>query len=116
MERQFSACNQQVYNRGHAPDAFLDEFIDWAQAAPAEIFHNNGKFDAYSSVVERLGPSRDDAEDPARTRGLESSWEWSAAWDISNPSFKTPCAEEVGIFQCSGNSMKYTPTLKELLS
>lgn len=122
MGRQFSACKQKVHNRGRAPDTFLDALIDWGQAAPLEIFQRNDKFDIYSSIADRLGPWESDLHRRAAMLealrvlgGFESAWKWEAGRDITNPSSNTPCTEEAGIFQCSGNSMGYSPTLKELL-
>jgi hypothetical protein len=39
----------------------------------------------------------------------------NAGRDVTNPSSNTPCTEEAGIFQCSGNSMGLSPSLKDLL-
>ena len=39
-------------------------------------------------------------------------WKWQAGVDTTNPDSKTPCTEEAGIFQCSGNSMSFDPSLK----
>ena len=55
-DRLFVACKQRVHNRGAAPDAFLNELVDWGQNAPEEIFEKNDKFDVYSSVIQELGP------------------------------------------------------------
>ena len=58
MSRAFTACKQIVKNRGTAPDAFLNELIDWALSASDEIFLPNSAHDIYSSVVSDLGPWR----------------------------------------------------------
>ena len=47
--------------------------------------------------------------------GFESSWDFNAGRDTTNPSSNTPCTEEAGIFQCSGNSMNFDASLKDLL-
>lgn len=47
--------------------------------------------------------------------GFESSWDWNAGVDTTNPNSNTPCTEEAGIFQCSGNSMSFDHSLEELL-
>lgn len=47
--------------------------------------------------------------------GFESSWDWNAGVDTTNPHSNTPCSEEVGILQCSGDSMDIDPSLKNLL-
>lgn len=120
--RTFVACKEKVHNRGRAPDAFLNELIDWAQQAPDEIFETNSNKDIYSSVVAELGPWRDIKHRKAAMLevlrvlgGFESSWRWNAGVDTTNPTSNTPCTEEAGIFQCSGNSMSYSPSLKNLL-
>lgn len=122
MTRQFFACRAKVFNRGRAPESFLNELLDWGIEAPDEIFARNDKFDVYSSVVQELGPWQGDLHRRAAMLevlrvlgGFESSWRWEAGVDTTNPSSNTPCTEEAGIFQCSGNSMGLSPTLKELL-
>ncbi len=35
MTRNFVACKQLVFNRGKAPDSFLNELVDWGMVAPA---------------------------------------------------------------------------------
>lgn len=47
--------------------------------------------------------------------GFESSWDWDAGRDTTNPDSNTLCTEEAGMFQCSGNSMAFSPALKQLL-
>ena len=47
--------------------------------------------------------------------GFESSWDWNAGRDVTNPHSNTACTEEAGIFQCSGDSMKFDASLKNLL-
>jgi hypothetical protein len=122
MARDFISCNQRVDNRGVPPDSFLDELVDWARAAPEEVFEENDNYDIYSSVVQELGPW----EGPLHRRavmlevlrvlgGFESSWDWNAGRDVTNPKSDTLCTEEAGIFQCSGNSMNFSTTLKGLL-
>ena len=122
MTRQFIACKQKVHNRGRPPDAFLDELVDWGKAAAAEVFAKNDRFDIYSSVVQALGPWRGDVHRRAVMLevlrvlgGFESSWDWNAGRDVTNPSSNTACTEEAGIFQCSGDSMNFSPSLKNLL-
>ena len=123
MVRQFDACKQKVDNRGRAPDEFLNELIDWGRAAPEEIFKKNDVFDIYSSVAAELGPWRGELHRRAVMLevlrvlgGFESSWDWSAGRDIANPSSNTACTEEAGIFQCSGNSMSFSSSLRQLLN
>ena len=123
MARQFVACKQKVHNRGIAPDAFLDELVDWGTSAREEIFEKNDKFDVYSSVIHELGPWQGPLHRRAAMLevlrvlgGFESSWDWNAGRDVTNPNSNTVCSEEAGIFQCSGDSMNFSPSLKDLLN
>jgi hypothetical protein len=123
MGRHFIACKQRVHNRGVAPDGFLNELVDWGQNAPEEIFEKNDKVDVYSSVIQELGPWEGALHRRAAMLevlrvlgGFESSWDWNAGRDVTNPSSNTACTEEAGIFQCSGNSMNFSPSLKNLFA
>lgn len=122
MDRTFSACKQEVYNRGVAPDAFLNELIDWAVGAPSEIFERNNRIDIYSRIVTELGPWESFIHRKAAMLealrvlgGFESSWDWEAGRDTTNPDSNTPSTEEAGIFQCSANSMNFDDSLSDLL-
>lgn len=118
----FVACRQKVHNRGAPPLAFLTQLVEWGQTADSDIFQRNQAFDIYSSVVSKLGPWRGDLHRRAVMlevlrvlAGFESSWSWQEGRDTTNPNSNTPCTEEAGIFQCSGNSMDYSPSLRQLL-
>jgi hypothetical protein len=120
--RRFADCKKRVANRGEPPERFLNELIDWGRSAPDEIFARNERFDVYSAVADTLGPWRDLKHRRAAMLevlrvlgGFESSWDWNEGRDLGNPSSNTPCTEEAGIFQCSGNSMSFDPSLKQLL-
>ena len=122
MDRHFLACKQKVKNRGQAPDAFLNTLVDWGQNADDDIFEQNDKFDIYASIVQQLGPWQGALHRRAVMLealrvlgGFESSWNWLAGRDTTNPSSNTPCTEEAGMFQCSGNSMAFSPGLKAAL-
>ena len=122
MARRFVACKEKVFNRGVAPDSFLNELIDWAKQAPDEIFEKNDNHDVYSNVASELGPYSDLLHRRAVMLevlrvlgGFESSWNFKAGVDTTNPTSNTPCTEEAGIFQCSGNAMGFDPSLKSLL-
>ena len=122
MRRNFAACKAKVFNRGVPPDSFLDELIDWAKQAPDEIFQRNDNYDIYSSVASELGPYTGLAHRKAVMLevlrvlgGLESSWNWKEGVDTNNPNSNTPCSEEAGIFQCSGDAMAFDGSLKGLL-
>lgn len=122
MARKFVACKKKVFNRGVAPDSFLNELIDWAKQAPDEIFARNDNHDVYSNVAAELGPFSDLLHRRAVMLevlrvlgGFESSWNFKAGVDTNNPTSNTPCTEEAGIFQCSGNAMGFDPSLRSLL-
>ena len=122
MARTFVACKKKVFNRGKPPDSFLNELIDWARQAPDEVFARNSNHDIYTNVGPALGPFSDLLHRKAVMcealrvlGGFESSWDFNAGRDTTNPSSNTPCTEEAGIFQCSGNSMNFATSLKNLL-
>lgn len=118
----FVACRQKVHNRGRPPEAFLNELLAWGRQAPDDIFARNDRFDVYSSVIGEFGPWTGILHRKAAMLevlrvlgGFESSWDWEAAVDTTNPDSNSPCTEEAGIFQCSANSMAFSPSLKALL-
>ena len=122
MARVFAACKKKVFNRGIPPESFLNELIDWARQAPDEIFGKNNIHDVYSNVTAELGPFTSLLHRKAVMLevlrvlgGFESSWNFNAGRDITNPTSNTPCTEEAGIFQCSGNAMELDPSLENLL-
>ena len=122
MARQFVACKTEVANRGVPPNSFLNELIDWAKSAPDEIFERNNLHDVYSNVKTELGPYSDllhrktvMLEVLRVLGGFESSWNFNEGRDITNPSSNTPCTEEAGIFQCSGNAMEIDQSLADLM-
>ena len=122
MPRNFVACRHKVFNRGKPPVAFLDQLVDWGVSAPDEIFSPNNKPDIYSVVKNELGPWANDLERRAAMlevlrvlAGFESSWDWKAGVDVTNPNSNTACSEEAGILQCSGDSMNFDGSLKALL-
>ncbi len=120
--REFVACRSAVHNRGKPPLAFLEELVAWGRQAPVEIFAVNDRHDIYSVVQEALGPWEGELhrrvvmlEVLRVLGGFESSWDWTEGRDITNPSSNTACTEEAGIFQCSGNSMNFDASLRQLL-
>ncbi len=122
MARVFAACKKKVFNRGTPPESFLNELIDWARQAPDEIFERNNIHDVYSNVTAELGPFTNLLHRKAVMLevlrvlgGFESSWNFNAGRDITNPTSNTPCTEEAGVFQCSGNAMELDPSLENLL-
>src|SRR5437879_13683950 len=119
MPRNFVACRHQVLNRGQPPVAFLEKLVDWGVSAPDEIFSPNNRTDIYSVVKDELGPWANDLERRAAMlevlrvlAGFESSWDWNAGRDITNPHSNTSCSEEAGILQCSGDSMNFDSSLQ----
>lgn len=122
MSRKFIACRQNVSNRGKPPESFLNELVEWGRLASPDIFAKNDREDIYSSVRPQLGPWQGDLHRRAAMLevlrvlgGFESSWDWKAGVDTTNPTSNTPQTEEAGIFQCSCNSMSFSPSLKSLL-
>jgi hypothetical protein len=122
MTRKFTACKATISNRGVPPDSFLNELIDWAKKAPDEIFKDNNNNDIYASVVPELGSWNGLLHRKAVMLevlrvlgGFESSWNWKEGRDVKNPNSNTPCSEEAGIFQCSGDSIGFDSSLKKLL-
>jgi hypothetical protein len=122
VPRTFSACRQNVFNRGSPPDDFLNELIEWGINAPDSIFETNINNDIYSVILEELGPWKSIKHRKAALLevlrvlgGFESSWDWYAGIDTTNPNSNTPCTEEAGIFQCSGDSMAFDIQLKALV-
>ncbi len=118
----FHAIKQHVSNRGVPPDAFLRELIDWGRTAPDEIFAPNAHADIYADLVGILGPW----QGPEHRRavmlevmrvlaGFESSWDWNAGVDITNPTSVTPDTIEAGAWQVSANSMAFGQELKDLV-
>lgn len=122
MTRKFTDCKAEVSNRGTPPDSFLNELIDWARQAPDEIFKENSNNDIYASVAPEFDPWNGLLHRKAVMLevlrvlgGFESSWNWHEGRDSTNPLSNIPCTEEAGIFQCSGDSMSFDPSLKKLL-
>lgn len=114
--------DDRVSNRGVPPLKFLNELIAWAKKAPDEIFEPNDKRDIYWSVAAVLGPYRDLRHRKAVMcevlrvlAGFESSWSFSEGIDVTNATSNTPCTEETGAFQVSGNSMNFDPSLRQLV-
>jgi hypothetical protein len=86
------------------------------------MFVQNQRHDIYSNIVSELGPWKSLLHRKAAMLevllvlgGFESSWQWNAGVDTTNSDSNTPCTEEAGIFQCSGNSMSFDLSLKNLL-
>lgn len=122
MPKEFKACTQAVHDRRPIPESFLLELIVWGKDAPDEIFLPNQNTDIYSSVFAKLGPWEGLLHRKAAMLevlrvlgGFESSWNWNQGRDTRNSDSNTPCTEEAGIFQCSGDSMHHDASLRTLL-
>jgi hypothetical protein len=120
--RSFHGFPCQVFNRGVPPDSFLNQLVDWGRTAPDEIFAPNPHADIYSNVVEVLGPwqglrhRRAVMLEVMRVlAGFESSWDWNAGVDTTNPTSTTPDTIEAGAWQVSANSMAFGQELKDLV-
>jgi hypothetical protein len=118
----FQATKQRVLNRGVPPDSFLNELIAWGRAAPDDIFVPNPHADIYANVVAVLGPWQGGrhrravmAEVMRVLAGFESSWDWNAGVDTTNPTSTTPDTIEAGAWQVSANSMIFGQELKDLV-
>jgi hypothetical protein len=118
----YIASKQQVANRGVPPDDFLDELVAWGKQAADEIFAPNNHNDVYSSVHDVLGPWQGIAHRRAVMlevmrvlAGFESSWDWNAGRDTTNPTSVTPDTIEAGAWQVSANSMNFGQELKDLV-
>lgn len=122
MSRNFEVCRAKVHNRGRPPIAFLEELVDWTRGASDDIFVESAGQDIYASVVGELGPWKSLRHRKAAMMevlrvlgGFESSWSWQEGKDVTGENSDTPCTEEAGLFQCSGNSMSHDASLKALL-
>lgn len=118
----FQAVKQNVFNRGIPPDSFLNELVAWGGTALDEIFAPNTHADIYSNVVGVLGPwqglrhRRAVMLEVMRVlAGFESSWDWDAGVDTTNPTSTTPDTIEAGAWQVSANSMAFGQELKDLV-
>lgn len=111
-----------ILNRGVPSDEFLAELIAWGRSASEEIFAKNDHLDVYSSVKKELGPY----ETIARRRavmleimrvlaGFESSWNWNAGGDTTNPHSIHPDTTEAGAWQVSADSMAWGADLTALV-
>lgn len=120
--KPFVAAKSTVYNRGRAPEAFLQELVLWAKAAPDPLFEVNSKFDIYSKVKSELGPyfslthRRAVMLEVLRVlAGFESSWDWTEGVDTSRLGADTPENSEAGAWQVSYDARYLAPELAEFL-
>lgn len=118
----FQFTKQKVSNRGVPPDGFLGELVGWGRTASDDIFATNSNADVYSSIVGVLGPWESLRHRRAAMleimrvlAGFESSWDWNAAVDTTNPTSTTPDTIEAGAWQVSANSMAFGQELKDLV-
>jgi hypothetical protein len=118
----FQSTKQKVLNRGVPPDDFLSQLVSWGKQAPDEIFAPNSNADIYSNIVGVLGPWQGLGHRRAVMlevmrvlAGFESSWDWNAGVDTTNPTSVTPDTIEAGAWQVSANSMRFGQELKDLV-
>lgn len=120
MVREFNHTRQEVYNRGGAPENFLNFIVDWALDTPSQLFQYNDNADVYSHVRYKLGPWKEGDDflthrkavmlEVLRTLcGFESSWNWEEDYDQSaNEGYPTDRhikEWEAGILQSSSDSL-----------
>jgi hypothetical protein len=120
---KYSATKSRVYNRGVAPDSFLDELIAWGRKAPDEIFAPNAvPVDIYTVIKSHLADevTKDGTDHPIYGwenllqrraamleamrvhAGMEASWKWNTGVDTTNrTSMRLIEGQETGIFQVS---------------
>lgn len=123
MSRMFTACKATVYNRGFAPDSFLNELIEWAKKAPDEIFAPNSFIDIYSKVKPELGPWTGLPHRKAVMlevmrvlAGFESSWKWKEGVDTSRLGGDTSENSEAGAWQVSYDARRLNPALAAFIT
>lgn len=121
--RTFSATKSKVFNRGIPPDEFLNEMVNWAFDAPADIFSPNPYADIYSKVKPELGPWQNLIHRKAVMlevmrvlAGFESSWDWIEGIDTSRLGEDTPENSEAGAWQVSYDARNLAPALQLLLA
>jgi hypothetical protein len=120
--RRYIATKQRVANRGVPPDDFLDQLIAWGRTAPEELFAANAHKDVYANVIQVLGPWKGIEQRRAALlevmrvlAGFESSWNWDAGRDVTNPNSVTPDTIEAGAWQVSADSMHFGQDLRTLV-
>lgn len=118
----YHATKQKVLNRGVPPDSFLDQLVAWGKTAAEDIFAPNPNPDVYASIAGVLGPWQGIAQRRAVMleamrvlAGFESSWDWNAGVDTTNPTSITPDTIEAGAWQVSANSMVFGPEVRDLV-
>lgn len=122
MPRTFKAAKAEVHNRGKAPDAFLNELIDWAILAPDEVFAVNPHYDIFSKVKPELGPYENLLHRKAvmlevlRVLALfESGCKWTEGVDSSRRTPTTKENAEAGAWQESWDARRLDPSLAAFL-
>ena len=110
---EFNATKAKVLTRGHPPDSFLTELVEWGRVADAEIFAPNANLhDIYADIKPILGPWENLLHRRAALlevmrvhAGFESSWNWNEGVDKTNQtSLHNKDGEETGLFQVSFDS------------
>jgi hypothetical protein len=118
----FIAAKSPVYNRGTAPDAFLEALATWGQTAPDVIFARN---DEPHDIMDQIFPILGHWESPLHRRaalietmrvlaGFESTWKPSEGKDSDNHN-QNPESWEAGAWQVSYDSRNICADLRDLL-
>jgi hypothetical protein len=118
----FDATKRKVFNRGRAPDEFLQAMVDWAKCAPDELFTPNPNADIYAKVKAELGPWESIKHRKAVMlevlrvlAGFESSWNWKEGVDTSRQGSDTAENSEAGAWQVSYNARFLAPELNAMV-
>ena len=120
---KYIATKAKVFNRGVAPDSFLDELVVWGKAASEELFAPNSNFDIFNKVRDELGPW----ESPLHRRAVilevmrvlalfESGCNWNEGVDTSKGVGNTTENAESGAWQVSWDVRRLDPSLAHFLS
>ncbi|WP_217897001.1 hypothetical protein [Granulicella rosea] len=122
VKPRYVASKQRVDNRGVPPDAFLDELIAWGRTAPEDLFTPSAHKDVYANVEHALGPWSGIEQRRAAMlevmrvlAGFESSWNWDAGRDMTNPRSVAAATMEAGAWQISADSMHFGKDLRALV-
>lgn len=134
------AIFSKVHNRGTPPANFIVLLVDAISKLPSEIFSEDYGAENEPEIYEYLATNAvdtgfaygpwvvpfDAAHEPMRRAvmcevlrvlgGFESSWNWNAGVDTTNPDSDTWPEYEAGMFQCSANSLNFDRSLSQCFS
>ena len=114
-----SDLKQTISNRGAAPDDVLEALVALGREARMypEIFAPNARYDVYSAMEAALGPWTPQNRvagmlETLRVVGaMESGFNWEEGADPDGVGEEKIECRETGMFQVSGNSMSFDPSL-----